>query len=197
MNPIQGVVDQLKDIRVLSDFSEEELLRNFMSYGNRQALFMELVGRYKVRVYSLVRRILIDHDDANDAAQNTFIKVWENMDGFRGDCAVFSWIYRITTNEALTLIRKKRPNLSFDDANYELANIIDSGNHIDGTEEELKLQKAITILPEKQRLVFNLKYFENLTYEQISEITGTSVGALKASYFHAVKKNWAKNNGLN
>ena len=160
----------------------------FADPGRRQAVFGEIVSRFKERVYNHVRRILIDHDDADDAAQNTFIRVWENLATFRGDSALFSWIYRIATNEALAQLRKKRPNVDLETASKEMANMVDSGPYISGDEIQRKLQKAIVTLPEKQRLVFHMKYFDELSYEQIGEITGTSIGALKASYFHAVHK---------
>ncbi|MBS3913514.1 MAG: RNA polymerase sigma factor [Bacteroidetes bacterium] len=149
---------------------------------------MEIVHRYKEKVYYHIRRILLDHDDTDDAAQNTFIRVWENLGSFRNECALYSWIYRIATNEALTLLRKKRNNTSLEAVNVELSKLIDSGAYLSGDEIERKLQKMLLTLPDKQKLVFQLKYFEDLNYEQISEITGTSVGALKASYFHAVRK---------
>jgi RNA polymerase sigma-70 factor, ECF subfamily len=168
--------------------SDEDLAREFVVTAHQQAVFLEIVGRFKVRVYSHIRRIVISHDDADDAAQNTFIKIWENLNSFRGDCALFSWIYRIATNEALALLRKKKPNISIDDVETELGAMADTGQSLQGEEIQHLLQKAVLKLPEKQKIVFNLKYFDELTYECMAEITGTSVGALKASYFHAVKK---------
>lgn len=172
----------------LQNITDDVLALAFRESTDPNAVFMEVVRRFKERVYHHVRRILIDHDDANDAAQNTFIRVWQNMDKFRGDCALFSWIYRIATNEALMLLRKKRGHLSLEDAANELMDIMDAGALMGGEEIEMRLQKELVTLPEKQRLVFHLKYFDELTYEQMSEVTGTSVGALKASYFYAVKK---------
>lgn len=176
------------DTAALKKFSDENLVNSFTLNGNRKAVFTEIVSRYKEKVYFLARRILIEHNDADDAAQNTFIKIWDNLESFRGDCALFSWIYRIATNEALSILRKKRPRLSLDEEAHELEKIIESGMYIGAEQIERQLQKAIIRLPEKQRLVFGLKYFEELSYDQISEITGTSIGALKASYFHAVRK---------
>lgn len=173
------------DFKILTD---EQLAAAFSEPNDLHAVFMEVVSRFKERVYFHVRRILIDHDDANDAAQNTFIRVWQNLNKFRGDCALFSWIYRIATNEALMILRKKRGHLSLEDAAHELTAVVDEGAYINGDEIERTLLKAVVGLPEKQRIVFQLKYFDELTYDQISEITGTSVGALKASYFHATKK---------
>jgi RNA polymerase sigma factor (sigma-70 family) len=171
-----------------SDISEEALIAAFVANNNRHRVFMEIVHRYKEKVYYHIRRIVVDHDDADDASQNTFIRVWENLAGFRNECALYSWIYRIATNEALTLLRKKRNHLGLDEANAEMGRLIDSGAYLSGDEIQRKLQKHLLTLPEKQKLVFQLKYFEDLTYEQMAEVTGTSVGALKASYFHAVRK---------
>ncbi len=156
---------------------------------NREKVFFDIVGRYKARVYYLVRNILVSHDDADDAAQNTFIKIWEKLHTFRSESALYTWIYRIATNEALTLLRRRKPGLSLDDVSEELMDTSFSESAwIDGTETERKLQEAINKLPLKQKLVFCLRYFEELNYEQIATITETSVGALKASYFHAVQK---------
>ncbi len=166
---------------------DQALVQAFAN-GQPQAAFYEIVRRYKEKVYHHVRRIVIDHDDADDAAQTTFIRVWENLGNFRGESALFSWIYRIATNEALTLLRKKRPNMDLDAAAVEMSGLIDQGSFMNGDELQRKLQKILLTLPEKQRLVFHMKYFDDLSYEQIADITGTSVGALKASYFHAVRK---------
>lgn len=180
--------DPITDTAGYTHFTDEELVRSFHLNGSAHAVFMEIVKRYKEKVYYHVRRILLNHDDADDAAQNTFIRVWENLGNFRGDCALFSWIYRIATNEALGILRKKKSDLRLDDAETELASLQGAGWQPPAAEMMMELQKALLTLPEKQRIVFQLKYFEDLTYDKISEITGTSVGALKASYFHAVKK---------
>ena len=134
--------------------------------------------------------MIIDHDDSDDLVQEVFVKVWKNLDSFREDAQLFTWIYRIATNECLNYLRKKKNKffLPIHDVQKELTEKLDHGDYIDGDEIQLKLQKALLILPDKQRLVFNMKYFEELKYEQISEITGTSVGSLKANYHHAVKK---------
>lgn len=139
-------------------------------------------------MYFHIRRIVLSHDDADDAAQTTFIKVWENLSTFRGDSALFSWIYRIATNEALRVLKSKKPGISMHELTEELADLIDHSVVMDGDEIQKRLQKELLRLPDKQRIVFHLKYFDDLTYEKIAEITGTSIGALKASYFHAVKK---------
>lgn len=168
--------------------TDEELVQHFALPEFREKAFMQIVGRYKKRVYLHCRQILADHDDADDAAQNTFIKVWENLGNFRADSKLFSWIYRIATNESLTVLRKKRPGVDLDDAMPELADLTSAGHQPDGEKIEHMLFRAVSTLPVKQKLVFVLKYYEDLTYEEIAEITETSVGALKASYFHAVKK---------
>jgi RNA polymerase sigma-70 factor (ECF subfamily) len=136
-----------------------------------------------------VRKIVICHDDANDVIQNTFIKVWKALPNFRGDSQLYTWLYRIATNEALSFLKKKKKHLfqSIDTVSFQLKSQID-GSYFTGSEIEKKLQKAILSLPTKQRLVFNMKYFDELKYQEISEILGTSVGALKASYHHAKQK---------
>lgn len=134
--------------------------------------------------------MVVDHEDADDLTQNTFIKVWKNLDQFREDSKLYTWLYRIATNECLAFLRKKKQRffLPIHDVSAELTARIDSGVHLSGDEIQLKLQKALLKLPDKQRLVFNMKYFDEMKFEEIAEITGTSVGALKASYHHAVKK---------
>jgi RNA polymerase sigma-70 factor (ECF subfamily) len=149
-----------------------------------------LVRGYQQRVYWHVRKMVIDHDDAHDVTQEVFIKIHRYIETFREDAQLFTWIYRIATNESLSFLQKKKRRffLPIGDVEGELASKIDSSPQISGDEIQLKLQKALLKLPDKQRLVFNMKYFEDLTYEEMSEITTTSVGALKASYHHAVKK---------
>ena len=166
------------------------ILEKLRSPETRNYGFNLLVREYQRRVYWLVRKMVIDHDDANDVTQEIFMKVHRNIDGFREDSKLFTWIYRIATNESLSFLRARRRRLflPIHDVERELSGLIDSGKGIDGNEIERKLQQAILTLPEKQRLVFNMKYFDDLSYEQIAEITGTSVGALKASHHHAVRK---------
>lgn len=189
MNPSIGLEpDNQSHLPNLNMATDGSLVFAFKQQGRQEAVFYEIMRRYKEKVYYHVRRIVVDHDDADDAAQTTFIRVWENLGSFRGDCALFSWIYRIATNEALTLLRKKRPGVDIDTVASELADLVDHGSYISGDELARKLQKILLTLPDKQRLVFQMKYYEDLTYEQMAEITGTSVGALKASYFHAVRK---------
>ena len=142
------------------------------------------------RLYWQIRRMVLSHDDANDVLQNTFIKAWDNIEYFRAEARLSTWLYRIAFNECLNFINKKRAHdqLSIDDADKEALGKLESDPYFDGDETQLLLQKAIHTLPEKQRIVFNLKYFDEMKYEDMSDIIGTSVGALKASYHHAVKK---------
>jgi len=149
-----------------------------------------IVKKYQEKLYWHIRKILISHDDTDDVLQNTFIKVFEALPKFRGASSMYTWLYRIATNEALTYLKKRnnRRFLSMDDMDTNLEKTLESDPYTDGDAIRIKLQKAILILPEKQRLVFNMKYFEEMKYEEMSEILDTSVGALKASYHHAVKK---------
>lgn len=155
-----------------------------------------LVRTYQQRIYWLVRKMVIDHDDANDLTQDIFIKIWKNINRFKGDSELFTWIYRIATNETLGFLRKKKRRffLPIHDLKEELTSKLDASVLIEGDEIQLKLQKSLLKLPEKQRLVFNMKYFEEMKFEEIAKITGTSTGALKASYHIAVKKieEWLK-----
>ncbi|MCF8460108.1 MAG: sigma-70 family RNA polymerase sigma factor [Flavobacteriales bacterium] len=174
----------------MTDDQDKDLLKRFRDPSSRNMAFRELVNRYQERLYWHVRRIVIDHDDADDVLQNTFIKAFKNLDRFREDSQLFTWLYRIATNEALTFLKKKRKNIfvSLDDVSYALSSQLESDTEVSGDAIQLKLQQAILTLPTKQRLVFNMKYFDEMKYEEIAEVTGTSVGALKASYHHAVKK---------
>ncbi len=169
---------------------DHQILENFRRPESRNSAFDMLVKKYQQQIYQLVRRMVIDHDDADDVVQEIFIKVFKNLNNFQGESQLFSWIYRIATNECLRFLEKKRKKffLSITNVNAELANNLDASYLIDGDAIQLKLQKAILTLPDKQRAVFNMKYFEEMKYETIAEITGTSVGSLKASYHHAVKK---------
>ena len=169
---------------------DQQILEKFRAPDSRSYAFNLLIRKYQERVYHLIRKMVIDHDDTDDLVQETFIKVWKNLDTFQGDAQLFTWIYRIATNECLRFLKKKRRKflIPVGDVAQELAQKIDSSPWIDGNEIQKKLQKALLTLPDKQRLVFNLKYFEEMKYEAMSEITGTSIGALKASYHLAVKK---------
>lgn len=174
----------------MTEGSDKRLLEQFRDPTSRNLAFSELVNRYQERLYWHIRRIVIDHDDSHDVLQNTFIKAFKNLDGFREDSQLYTWLYRIATNEALTFLKNKRRNIfvSIDDVSHSLAAKLEDDPGLSGDAIQLKLQKAILSLPTKQRLVFNMKYFEEMKYEEIAEVTGTSVGALKASYHHAVKK---------
>ena len=146
---------------------------------------------YQRPIYNHIRNIVLNHDDTDDVLQNTFIKVFQYLNGFKGDSKLFSWMYRIATNEAITFInaKAKRNATTTEAMQSKIVENLKADEYFDGNEVQLKLQKAINLLPEKQQLVFKMKYFEELKYEEISEILGTTVGGLKASYFHAVKKN--------
>jgi RNA polymerase sigma-70 factor (ECF subfamily) len=146
--------------------------------------------QYSEPLYWQIRRMVESHDDANDILQNTFLKAWQSVEGFRGDAKLSTWLYKIALNESITFLSKerKRLSLSLDDEESHLVNLIESDEYVDGDALALKLRKAVAALPEKQRLVFNMKYYDEMKYEQMSEILGTSVGALKASYHLAVKK---------
>lgn len=169
---------------------DKELLEKFKDESSRHYAFNLLVKKYQQRVYWHIRKMVIDHDDADDLAQDCFIKIWHHLENFRSDSQLYTWIYKIATNECLNFLNKKRKRffLPINDVEKELEQKLSSSDMIQGDEIQMKLQKALLKLPEKQRLVFNMKYFDDLKYEEISEILGTSVGALKASYHLAVKK---------
>lgn len=174
-------VDALKD---------EEILAKFKQPDTKNYAFNLLVRTYQERVYWHVRKMVIDHEDANDLTQEIFVKVWKNLGKFQGKSQLFTWIYKIATNECLNFLNKKRKKflIPLVDVNAELTNKLETSEYVSGDEVQIKLQKALLKLPDKQRLVFNMKYFEEMKYEDISEVVGTSVGALKASYHLAVKK---------
>lgn len=166
------------------------LIEQLKNVQTKEKAFRELISNYKERLYWHVRKIVISHDDADDVLQNTFIKIFKNIDKFNQESKLFSWMYRIATNEAITFINKraKKRNLDIGDYQHELTSTLANDEFFSGDEIQEILQKAIATLPQKQQLVFNMKYFDELKYTEISEILETSVGALKASYFHAVKK---------
>ncbi len=169
---------------------DKELLGKIREPDTRSYGFNLLVRAYQQKVYGIVRKMVIDHDDAHDVTQEVFIKIHKSIDNFREDAQLFTWIYRIATNESLSFLNRKKRRffLPIEDIAPTLAAHIDNTPHVDGDEIQRKLQKALLTLPDKQRLVFNLKYFEDMSYEQMAAVTGTSEGALKASYHHAVKK---------
>ncbi|MEO9967035.1 MAG: sigma-70 family RNA polymerase sigma factor [Reichenbachiella sp.] len=170
--------------------TDQDLLEKLSREESRNHGFNLLVREYQERIYWHIRKMVVDHDDSDDLVQEVFVKVWKNLDKFREDSSLYTWIYRIATNECLSFLKKKRNKffLPINDVAGELSEKLDHGSHITGDEIQLKLQKALLKLPDKQRLVFNMKYFEEMKFSEISEITKTSVGALKASYHLAVKK---------
>lgn len=173
----------------MSHLDDKELIEMY-NFGNPDYAFNLIMRKYQKNIYWHVRRLLIDHEDSNDVVQNVFLKVWESLKNFRGDSKLYTWLYRIATNEALSFLKKKQRRFYIPIVNIEskLADKLESDPYFDGNEIQRKLQKAILKLPEKQKLVFNLRYFDEMKYEDISEITGVSVGALKASYHIALKK---------
>ena len=174
----------------VTDYTDKEILELFRTDERKEYAFNLIVRRYQERLYWHIRRILIDHDDADDILQNTFIKAWNGLETFREASALFTWLYRIATNEALTFLKQKKRKyfLPLIDVEKQLSNSIETDAYFDGDKLQTLLQKAILTLPEKQRIVFNMKYFEEMKYEEIASVMNTSVGALKASYHHAVKK---------
>lgn len=167
-----------------------QLVERLRNPAQCQGAFTDLMRVYGPPLYWQIRRMVQNHDDADDLLQNTFIKAWQSIENFRGDAKLSTWLHKIAINESLTHLERerKRQNVSLDDEESMLLNAIEADEHVDGDELALELRKAVASLPEKQRLVFNMKYYDDMKYEQISEILGTSVGALKASYHLAVKK---------
>ncbi len=167
------------------------ILEKFSNVQTREEAFTLLLNKYQERIYWHVRRFVLNHDDADDLVQDIFIKVWNNLEKFRADAKLYTWIYRIASNECITFLNKKKQMLSVsldDDSSSYLADTLQQSSYFDANKAELMLQAALLTLPDKQRLVFNMKYFDDLKYEEISTILGTSVGALKSSYHIAVKK---------
>jgi RNA polymerase sigma factor (sigma-70 family) len=169
---------------------EKDFIKELLDPKTQNTAFQKLMRDYQRPLYNHIRNIVLNHDDTDDVLQNTFIKVFQYLNGFKGDSKLFSWMYRIATNEAITFINQKakRNGTTSEAMQTKIVENLQADVHFDGNEIQIKLQKAILVLPEKQQLVFKMKYFEELKYEEISEILGTSVGALKASYHHAVKK---------
>jgi len=170
--------------------NDEEILNSLKDPKTKELAFRLLISTYKERLYWHIRKIILNHDDTDDVLQNTFIKIWNGIDSFRFESSLFTWLYRIATNESITFLnnRKRKMMASLSDGNEYLVGNLESDSYFDGDQYQMILQKAIAILPDKQRIVFNMKYFDEVKYEEMSEILGTSVGALKASYHHAVKK---------
>jgi len=170
--------------------ASENKISELLSNQRFSEAFNLIVEQYKERLYWHIRKIVLIHEDADDVLQNTFVKVWRYLDNFKQNSKIYTWLFRIATNESITFINNKRKNEEDSFQNYEdfLSNNLESDEYFEGDKVQLILQKAILTLPEKQRIVFNMKYFDEMKYDQISEITETSVGALKSSYHHAVKK---------
>lgn len=171
-------------------YSEREVLALLQDEQTQRRGFEMLVAKYSEQLYWQIRRMVLSHDDANDLLQNTFIKAWTNIDYFRAEAKLSTWLYRIALNECLTFLNKQRVQgtVSLDDPEANALQRLEGDTYFSGDRAQILLQKALLTLPEKQRMVFNLKYFQEMKYEEMSDIFGTSVGALKASYHHAVKK---------
>ncbi len=172
----------------MSNYNEEEISRRIQDKAHRRQAFEQMVRLYSQPLYWKIRRIVTFHDDADDVLQNTFIKAWKSIDTFRGDAKLSTWLHKIAFNESLTFLNHRKPNVSIDSETENLAETLESDPYFDGDATQAMLQEAMDSLPDKQRLVFSLKYFQEMKYEEMSEMLGTSVGALKASYHHAVKK---------
>lgn len=173
-------------------FNEKEILKLLRSPNTdtQKRGFACIVEKYSQQLYWQIRKMIYSHEDANDILQDVFVKAWLNIDKFRGDAKLSTWLYKIAINESITFINrsKRRQNLSIDDSDSFLINKLEGDKYFDGNKAELLLQEAVVSLPEKQRLVFQLKYFNEMKYQEMSDILGTSVGALKASFHHARKK---------
>lgn len=183
-----GVLLKIPPVKVMAQITENEIKQLLVSDTDKA--FRHIIDMYGSRLYWHIRRLVVIHDDADDALQNTFINAWKNIGSFRSDSTLLTWLWSIATNEALTLIRKreKMRSVSLDDVDNFFAQSVEGNSYFDGDEASVKLQNAILKLPKKQRVVFNMKYFDDMSYDEISNATATSVGALKASYHHAVKK---------
>jgi RNA polymerase sigma factor (sigma-70 family) len=170
--------------------SDSELLAQFKDRSTREKAYTSIIRKYQEKLYWHIRRMVVDHDDANDVLQNVLIRVWNGLENFREDSQLYTWLYRVATNECLTFIeqQKKRTTVSLNEVESGLANKVKADKHFDANKLEWKLQLAIQQLPEKQRIVFSLRYYDEMPYEAMSRVLETSEGALKASYHHAVKK---------
>ena len=177
---------------------EKDFIQELLNPKTQNVAFQKLLRDYKRPLYNHIRNIVLNHDDADDVLQNTFIKVFQYLKDFKGESKLFSWMYRIATNEAITFIKQKakKNGITSESMQTKIVDNLRADTFFDGNEIQIKLQKAVALLPEKQQLVFKMKYYEEIKYEELSEILGTSVGALKASYHHAVKKieDFVKNN---
>ncbi|MBO5787364.1 MAG: sigma-70 family RNA polymerase sigma factor [Bacteroidaceae bacterium] len=171
------------------DYNEKEIIERLKDRNLRAAAFSAIVERYSQQIYWHIRRMVLSHDDANDLVQNTFVKAWCNIEKFRGDSQISTWLYRIAINETLTFLNRNNVNtVSISSPEGAIAEQLEGDINFNGDRADALFQEAISTLPDKQRLTFNMRYFEEMKYEQMSEILNTSVGALKASYHIAVKK---------
>ena len=174
----------------LTTLSDSELLVEFRNPDTKEKAFTSIIKKYQEKLYWHLRRMVVDHEDANDVLQNVMIRVWNGLENFREDSQLYTWLYRVATNECLTFLeqQKKRSAVSLSDVESGLENKIKADQNFDGNKLEWKLQLGIQQLPEKQRIVFQLRYYDEMPYEEMSRVLETSEGALKASYHHAVKK---------
>ena len=174
----------------LTTLSDSELLVEFRNPVTKEKAFTSIIKKYQEKLYWHLRRMVVDHDDANDVLQNVMIRVWNGLENFREDSQLYTWLYRVATNECLTFLeqQKKRSAVSLSDVGSGLENKIKADQNFDGNKLEWKLQLAIQQLPDKQKIVFQLRYYDEMPYEEMSRALETSEGALKASYHHAVKK---------
>ncbi len=174
----------------MEQISDHEILRLFNKEATRSKAFALLMDKYQQKMYWLIRRMVFDHTDTDDILQETFIKVWENLHTFRGESRLFSWLYRVTFNEAISFLKKKRKDLGLENQGFSdhMENILDDNYRMDCSEIEKRLQKAILQLPEMQRTVFQMRYFDMMDYEEISEVVGSSTNSVKTSYHFATKK---------
>jgi RNA polymerase sigma factor (sigma-70 family) len=177
---------------------EKEFIKDLLNPKTQNEAFKKLLRDYQKPLYNHIRNIVLNHDDADDILQNTFVKIFQYLKNFKGESKLFSWMYRIATNESITFLNQKakRNGTTSQAMQSKIIDNLKADTYFDGSEIQIKLQKAINLLPEKQQLVFKMRYFEEIKYEDLSETLGTSVGALKASYHHAVKKieNYMKEN---
>ena len=173
----------------MQDKSSSEIIKLIQEQSTVELGFRYIVTQYKERLYWLIRRMVIHHSDAEDVMQNAFIKIWQNLEKFRGDAELYTWLYRIAVNESLAFLnKKKKQQFNLSDYGDVLSSQLESDSFFDGTEAQKLLQKAILTLPDQQRLVFNLRYFDEMKYQDMAKVLDRSEGALKANYHHAVKK---------
>ncbi len=174
----------------MPEYTDIELVKLFRDADRKHYAFNLLVRKYQEKIYYFVRRLVVDHDDTDDVVQNIFIKVWNNLDSFREDSKLFTWLYRIAVNESLSFLKSKKLHslLSLSSPEAMMVNSLSDDQYFDGTEIQRRLANAIIKLPKKQQLVFNMRYYDDMSYDEMSDVLGTSVGALKASYHFAVKK---------